>query len=67
MREWRLANPKSAKEYQKKIAKNMSLVYVAGLMRLPTKVICQYPELIEAKRAQLMILRAIKKPKCTTN
>ena len=70
-KKWKLANPEKVKENKKKYRLAMCDKYIANLItsnsNLSSDVVIQYPELIEAKRAQIMILRAIKKPKCTTN
>lgn len=64
-REWRLKNLDKDRSRHNKKTEQLSDGYIAFLIRrrtgLSTKDILQYPELIEAKRAQLMILREINK------
>lgn len=61
---WRKANKEKVKEHdrlkKKKIIKNMTICYLGNCLRISPKILKEHPEIIEAKRIQLIGLRKLK-------
>jgi len=60
LREWRNQNLEKARNSCRRQSQNLTDAYISGQIGLSVKTIRNYPELIEAKREQIRILRTLK-------
>jgi hypothetical protein len=69
-RKWNAKNSEKVRIRYQNMRTSLSVCYVAGRLGIPTFIARQYPELIEAKREQIKIIRELKpttrkQTKCT--